>query len=216
MKGTILRFTWSALILALILGCAGCSDKRGDNAQEELPTIANEITEVCETYGWEYDNPSQGEADTVVPGEGDKMIKDKFKESLKGKGIYIGDIKGEDIPFEARVIKTGSYTSGKEFPTIGLFRSVKDLGSIDTIDYGSKYDEEFFKTKSLIVIQLREGSGSIRHEVTKVVKNGDQITVQIKVTVPEFGTADMAEWAVLVEVDNAMVNDNTTVDFVTK
>lgn len=144
------------------------------------------------------------------------MIKDKFKESLKGKGIYIGDIKGEDIPFEARVIKTGSYTSGKEFPTIGLFRSVKDLGSIDTIDYGSKYDEEFFKTKSLIVIQLREGSGSIRHEVTKVVKNGDQITVQIKVTVPEFGTADMAEWAVLVEVDNAMVNDNTTVDFVTK
>lgn len=51
MKGTILRFTWSALILALTLGCAGCSDKRGYNAQEELPTIANETTGVCETSG---------------------------------------------------------------------------------------------------------------------------------------------------------------------
>ncbi|MEG2017589.1 MAG: hypothetical protein RR128_03930 [Clostridium sp.] len=144
------------------------------------------------------------------------MIKDKFKGSLKGKGLYIGEVQGEDISYEARVIKTGSYTSGKEFPSIGLFRSIKDLGAIDTIDYGPKYDEEFFKTKSLIVIQLREGSGSIRHEVSRVVKNGDQITVQIKVTIPEYGTADMAEWAVFVEIDNSVVNDNTTVDFVTR
>lgn len=216
MKGAILKVTWSALILALTLGFVGCSDTGRNSIQKDLPTMTTEDTEVCETAGWEYDNHSQGEEETIVPGEGGNLINDKIKGSLKGKGLYIGEVQGEDISFEAKVIKTGSYTNGKEFPSIGLFRNVKDLGAIDTIDYGSKYDEEFFKTKSLIVIQLREGSGSIRHEVSKVVKNGDQITVQIKVTTPEYGTADMAEWAVLVEIDNSVVNENTTVEFVTK
>lgn len=154
--------------------------------------------------------------ESSVPGEGGDLLKDKFKGSLNGKGLYIGDVQGEEVPFEAYILKTGSYTSGKDYPAIGLYRSTMDLGAIDTINYDSKYNEEFFKTKSLIVIQLRATSGSIRYEATKVVKNGDNITVQINATKPEFGTMDMAEWAVFVEIDNSQVNDNTSVDFVIK
>ena len=150
----------------------------------------------------------------MVPGEGGDVLKDKLKEKLKGKGINIGEVQGEDIPFESRGVRTGSYTMGKVFPTIGMYRTVEDLRAIDTIDFGEKYNEEFFKTKALIVIEVQEGSGSVRHEVSKVVKNGDIITVGIKRIVPEFGTADMAEWAIFVEIDNSVIDDNTVANLV--
>lgn len=51
MKGTILRITWSALILALTLGFVGCSDTSRNSIQKDLPTMATEDTEVCETAG---------------------------------------------------------------------------------------------------------------------------------------------------------------------
>lgn len=150
----------------------------------------------------------------MIPGEGGDVLKDKLKEKLKGKGINIGEVQGEDIPFESKVIRTGSYTMGKVFPTIGMYRTVEDLRAIDTIDFGEKYNEEFFKTKALIVIEVQEGSGSVRHEVSKVVKNGDIITVGIKRIAPEFGTADMAEWAIFVEIDKSVVDDNTVANLV--
>lgn len=217
MKKTIIRLTGSALAIALILFSSGCTSKRGNESndeQEAIPVMSQDSEDNSSSGGWSYDYLSQCEEEIAVPGEGDTVIKDKFKDNLKGGGIYLGDVQGEEIPFEAKVIKTASYTTGKEFPTIGLFTSAKDLGAIDTINYDSKYNEEFFNSKSLIVIQLRATSGSIRHEVTKVVMNQDVITVQITTTKPEFGTMDMAEWAIFVEIDNSVVNDNTTVDFV--
>ena len=143
--------------------------------------------------------------------EEDKVnnIKDYLNKNPGGLG---GSLKGEEIPFEAKIDKTGSYTSGKAFPKISVVKNKEDLGAIDYLSYGDKYDEEFFKTKALIVIELQETSGSVRNEVTKVVKNGEKITIGIKKTIPEIGTADMAEWAVYVEVDNSFVGDNTVVD----
>lgn len=141
-------------------------------------------------------------------------LKNKFKDYLNKKpGVSLGELQGEELAFESKVIRTGSYTTGKNYPSIGLYRNTTDLQAIDTIDYGTKYDEEFFKTKALIVIELRETSGSVRNQVTKVVKNGDDITVGINKIVPEIGTADMAEWAIFVEIDNSFINENTIVDF---
>lgn len=223
MKQSIFKVIESALVMALVLSCVGCNSKSGSmdkSEKEEVPTVAYENNATCDTGGLGYDNPSQGEEETIVPGESGEMNKDKFKnklnESIKKKGIYIGEVQGEELEFKSKVIKTGSYTSGKNFPSIGIYRSTKDLGAIDYINYGTGYDEEFFKTKALIVIELRETSGSIRNEVTRVVKNDDKITVEIKKTVPEIGTADMAEWAIFVEIDNSAVNDKTTADFVFK
>ncbi|MEG2017590.1 MAG: hypothetical protein RR128_03935 [Clostridium sp.] len=51
MKGTLLRVTWSALILALTLGVAGCSDTSRSSIKKDLHTMATEDTEVCETAG---------------------------------------------------------------------------------------------------------------------------------------------------------------------
>ena len=36
----------------------------------------------------------------------------------------------------------------------------------------------------------------------------------IKRIAPEFGTADMAEWAIFVEIDNSVVDDNTVANLV--
>jgi len=144
-----------------------------------------------------------------------ESLKNKFKDNLyKNKGSLKNQLQGEELTFEAKISRTGSYTSWKSYPTITLARSVAELNVNDTISHGEKYNEEYFKTKALIVIELRETSGSVRHEVTKVVKNDNQITVEIKKIVPEIGTADMAEWVIYVELDKADVDKDTMVDFV--
>lgn len=213
------KITATVFSLILVLISGGCSTKAVNESKEDnetLPAVVQEEQAIGESGVLNYDNPSQSEVESSVPGEGGDLLKDKFKGGLKGKGIYIGEVQGDNIPYEARIIKTGSYTSGKEFPSVGLYRSTKDLGAIDTIDYGPRYDEEFFKTKALIVVELRATSGSIRYEVSKVVQNGDEITVQITATRPEIGTMDMAEWAAIIEIDNSTINDNTKVNFVIK
>lgn len=223
MRKFIFKIASLVIILTLALNFSGCSDKSAsdvENNDEALPTIAEDDVD-CDTGtgGWKYDQPSQGEGEVFVPEEGESQLykgelKNKFKDYLNKKpGVSLGELQGEELTFESKVIRTGSYTTGKNYPSIGLYRNATDLQAIDTIDYGTKYDEEFFKTKALIVIELRETSGSVRNQVTKVVKNGDDITVGIKKIVPEIGTADMAEWAIFVEIDNAVINENTIVDF---
>lgn len=223
MRGSIFKIASSVIILTLALNFSGCSDKGASDVEsnnEALPTIVEDDVN-CDTGtgGWKYDQPSQGEEEVFVPEEGESQLyngelKNKFKDYLNKKpGVSLGELQGEELTFESKIIRTGSYTSGKNYPSIGLYRNTSDLQAIDTIDYGTKYDEEFFKTTVLIVIELRETSGSVRNQVTKVVKNGDDITVGIKKIVPEIGTADMAEWAIFIEIDNSFINDNTIVDF---
>ncbi|MBE6540896.1 MAG: hypothetical protein E7672_00390 [Ruminococcaceae bacterium] len=62
-------------------------------------------------------------------------------------------------------------------------------------------DEEFFEKKSLIVIYLSEGSGSVRHEVTNIYGNNKLLYIAIKRIVPEVVTCDMAGWLVTIEID---------------
>ena len=57
-----------------------------------------------------------------------------------------------------------------------------------------KYDEAFFKDNILVLAGVSEGSGSIRHEFTGVVYDGDTAHLQVRRIVPEVGTDDMAYW----------------------
>lgn len=136
----------------------------------------------------------------------DKMIKG-VEASRKFKELREGNISGEEITFKAEEVKIGSYTQGKEFPYTILYKGVDQYKS-------DKYDEDFFKTKALIVVGLRETSGSVRHEVKKVTKEDNKINVQIERIVPEIGTADMAEWEIYIEVNKADIDDINEVNLI--
>ena len=64
-------------------------------------------------------------------------------------------------------------------------------------DAQKKYDDKWFENHDLIIVLLQEGSGSIRHSVTGI----DTQLIKITRKIPEVGTADMAGWAILIELN---------------
>ena len=64
-----------------------------------------------------------------------------------------------------------------------------------------RYDDAWFSSHTLLLAVLEEGSGSVRHTVTRVEKTAPHAgTVAIKRDVPEVGTCDMAYWHILIEL----------------
>ena len=68
------------------------------------------------------------------------------------------------------------------------------LGFIEAIE---NYSDTFFADNFLVLVLLEEGSGSIRHKVERIDKNGD---IAISRLIPEGDcTGDMAEWHIIIE-----------------
>jgi len=67
-------------------------------------------------------------------------------------------------------------------------------------DAVAKYTGNYFTDNFLVIVLLEENSGSNRHEVEKVEANGDIIINRL---IPEIGTADMATWTIIIELNNS-------------
>ena len=110
----------------------------------------------------------------------------------------------KSLPFEAQYIRTYDGADSSDYPKTFLIKNRQELEKIFA-EYGEKYDDNFFENHELIIVLLKEGSGSIRHEVEKVVftQSADgKSSVQpvIKRIVPEVGTCDMAYWRIIIEI----------------
>jgi len=111
---------------------------------------------------------------------------------------------------EAQYIRTG-YSSNIRNRTYSVISSVNELNqffvnidrssNMETANRNmlSKYSEEYFRDNFLVVVFLIETSGSNRHKVERVDRNGDITINQIR---PDIGTADMAAWNILIELNN--------------
>lgn len=90
----------------------------------------------------------------------------------------------------------------------------KDLYSVES-NYKELYKEadetytaEWFKDHQLVVVLVGEGSGSIRHQVSDVSADEIQITRLSE----QAMTADMAAWAIAIELDKSVtISDNVSV-----
>lgn len=131
-----------------------------------------------------------------------------------------------DLAFSAQYIRTDGYHGEEQYPQTFLIDSVEALNayyeankdkhdlerrekvysdtSIGFLDACDSYTEDFFKENCLVMVLVQEGSGSIRHAVTKVCRTAEgQTEVYVKSIVPEAGTCDMALWHILVELDRS-------------
>ena len=70
-------------------------------------------------------------------------------------------------------------------------------GATEFADAVQAYTDAYFDENYLVILRLMEGSGSVRHTVERIEENGDII---ISRTRPEIGTADMAEWHILIGI----------------
>lgn len=137
--------------------------------------------------------------------------------------------------YTAQYIRTDGYHDGTKYPIVTVIRSVdelnayyeqyKDLYNMGTNPYPAsdstigfadamqKYDESYFAKQVLILILLEEGSGSVRHDVSKAGFSGNQFVVSIDAYMPGgVGTCDMAEWHIFIEPEAGLqIPDEITV-----
>ena len=126
------------------------------------------------------------------------------------------------LSFAAQYIRTNGCRDGAAYPAVTLIDSAGALErycetygelydfshkekvysdtTIGFVDAIKGYDEAWFGTHQLLIVLLEEGSGSVRHAVTRVTA-GQEPLVEIERQVPEVGTADMAEWHILIETE---------------
>jgi len=108
---------------------------------------------------------------------------------------------GTDIAFEVQYIRTAY--SGTHSAAVATIESVDELTRYYPYpaDNGSsieKYSGDFFADKYLVIVLAVESSGSNRHIVESVDETGEIIISRL---LPEIGTADMAEWLIIIELD---------------
>ncbi len=137
-------------------------------------------------------------------------------------GDTSGDVKKNFVDFGVQYVRTNGYHEDVEYPVVKIIRSVEELNeyyentkdkydlgrkenvyadtTIGFLDACDKYDEAYFEEQILVMVLLEEGSGSIRHNVDNVKLGTDgKLYVSIRTISPEVGTADMAEWHILIE-----------------
>ncbi|SHM17855.1 dockerin type I repeat-containing protein [Ruminococcus flavefaciens] len=124
---------------------------------------------------------------------------------------------------EAQYVRTDGYISGAKYPQTKLITSAEELKSYieankdkynmkseEFNDAVEKYSSKWFDSNKLMIVVLEEGSGSVRHGVTEVTNK----SVTINRTVPQVGTADMAEWHIFIEYPGtANISDKFSVKF---
>jgi hypothetical protein len=122
---------------------------------------------------------------------------------------------GTDLP--AQYIR-GQWASDTQYPVITVVSSKSELeqyyektkmllidgygNELPDTDYLNaieKYSDDFFAGNYLVIVLLSENSGSIRHKVEKIDANGDIVITR---QLPEMGTADMAAWNIIIELNN--------------
>lgn len=143
-----------------------------------------------------------------------------------GEEKNVDDVKQglTESTFDAQYIRTNGGGDDIHYPIVTVIRSVKELNdyyleykntfdlerkdkvysdtTIGFLDACEKYDAAYFEEQILILVVLEEGSGSIRHEVTKVGTTDDRaFAVFVESDVPEVCTDDMAQWHIIIEHD---------------
>ena len=127
-------------------------------------------------------------------------------------------------------IKRTGWSGNIEYPVITVISSKSELevyyyeykdnfnfnrfagsySSIGFTDAVEKYSEDFFVDNFLVIVLLSETSGSNRHRV-RMYDNGD---IEVTRLIPEVGTTDMAQWTVIIELNNPYKQDQFSVVFV--
>ncbi len=134
----------------------------------------------------------------------------------------------QEINFEAQYIRTNGYNSEVKYPFSCVISSIEELtdyynkyknmydlerkkevypsSTIGFLDASDKYVSSFFNNKVLVLVVLEEGSGSIRHKVNSVKAGATEILIDIECISPQWGTDDMAEWHIFIELEKEKVS----------
>ena len=136
---------------------------------------------------------------------------------INGKQVYCYNDNGTKEIINVQYIRRFGEYKGAQYPMVSIISTKSELEQYyetyvsskydsypnvytgDFLDATKNYSDDFFRDNFLVIVLLEEGSGSIRHKVERIDKNGDIIITRL---LPEVGTADMAEWNIIIELDS--------------
>lgn len=194
----------SCLLLALVMAasfwsCASSGDsgdttEPGDTTQPDTTTVPDDTTAPDVTVDFQ-------EVTDPTVNFGPDPIETKP-----------GEVTGEDAEtVQLRLREVGSNWKNAFDQEKGCFAVAASAQELDDL-IGSKlpsqeldlsaYDDAFFAENRLVLIPRSSNSGSVRYQA-KVNPDGDMLHIDLDAQMPEMGTADMAEWLVLVVLPNA-------------
>lgn len=165
-----------------------------------------------------HEIPDAETGDETPPAAEFSSIEEAIKEIDVGPGSTSEPI---CYDFEAQYIRTNGWQDGEKYPKAipistridleDYFNRNKDIYDLKKFESAiEKYDEDWFNAgQMLLIVVVEEGSGSIGHEATCLTR--DYLTIDR--TIPEVGTADMAEWHILVETDMGNISDGFRIVF---
>ena len=81
----------------------------------------------------------------------------------------------------------------------------------ELLDVLSRYTDGFFENHYLVLIFKQEGSGSNRHRLDAISDDGTVIVARL---LPEMGTADMAQWHIIIEFESDFQPEQFEVVFI--
>ncbi len=91
-----------------------------------------------------------------------------------------------------------------------LLEGLRQRGGMDESMDLEKYDEAFFQDNRLVLVPASSNSGSVRY-TAKVTVEGETLHIEFEAQMPQIGTADMAEWLILVELPRAEYGSSLTI-----
>lgn len=126
-----------------------------------------------------------------------------FALESRAVGAMFAKLQSETV----RVPWKSGFDYGRE-PIVRVVRSAADWDALCAawgISARDGYDEAFFAVSELIAVLVESGSGSVRFEAADAILDGAGITLAILCEAPEYGTEDMAAWAILSAVPKGTV-----------
>lgn len=143
--------------------------------------------------------PAATEAPSTVP----EQIYGSNSDNLEGSAGY-----KPEGGYRARFIRQTYHSGGNDIMAgsqpgirVQILTSREDAVRRLPEEVAADYSEDFFQNKELLIFTLTEASGSVRHTLTGVEIKGTTIYLDVTRQVPEIGTADMASWLAVVEVE---------------
>jgi len=222
MKKTKLKSLCVILIFVISLTFLGCNNVNDNEGSKEDTTVV-----IDQSNQDKEENPLNSEEKTegkIVKNPSASARELEFKASYERSSYYNSskeypiitickskkDLKEHEAKVKGLTVSKLCYVSENNDVSLSKYNDVS-LSNYNDVSL-SNYNDEFFTKKALIVITLDESSGSVRHNVKKVVKDSNEITIAIERKVPELGTADMAEWNIYIELNAEEVDKNDIVN----
>ncbi len=211
---TILRAGWIALFFVMCCGCGSGREKPSFSAGGESTGAQSVSTEESESQPEQSEATEQSGEETFAefPLE-TQSLPDSEQDSLAFSALYCPTNEtGSGACEYPSVIVISSEEAWREYyeqnqSRYQFGRSIGDSPSFEELVQSEQYSEEFFKDNNLVLVVAQASSGSARYEVTGISENGE---IHIAVHMPSIGTADMAQWHIVIEVSKDGPQQYTT------